>query len=129
MVGIAERYRLNELRETSLRLLVAAEVGQRITPTGSVINRRIADVLVRGARVEIESLAPASAAMLTAVPTALVELAWLQRPTPDAGLDLDAALSAVREQFTEKLPERLLDDIATVAHRDAIRQRERRAAA
>jgi diguanylate cyclase (GGDEF)-like protein len=128
VAGIAERYHLSEVRETSLRLLVAAEVGQRITQSGSELNRRIADVLVRGARAEVEGLAPSSAAMLTKVPTALVDLAWMQRSAPDAELDLATALQELRARFVEQLPDRLLDDIAEVARADAARQPEHRAA-
>ncbi len=128
VAALAARYQLSDLPQMALRLLVAAEVGQRITLTGNAMNRRIADVLVRGARLEIETMAPDQAALLTAIPTALVDVAWQQQGTGGQAVDVETALRVVRARYAGRLPERVLDDIDAIALADAGSHSDRRAA-
>ncbi|MDA1003030.1 MAG: diguanylate cyclase [Chloroflexi bacterium] len=130
LVAVGARLDFSELRLMSLRLLVAAEVGQRVAGRAATsLNTRIADASVRGARAEIRDAHPEIAEALLALPTALVDVAWMQRADAvDGPATFADQMGALHSRFGDAIDADTLRVIESVILEQWQAQAERRAA-
>jgi hypothetical protein len=130
VIAVGERLGFSELRMMSLRLLVAAEVGRRMsTRLSNPLNARIAEAFVRGARAEILELHPDIGEALLVLPVALVDLAWMQRDDSVEGpASIESQMEMLRAQFGDQVSEDALRVIESVLRESHESDGQRKAA-
>lgn len=130
LLFIGERLGFSEIRLMSLRLLVAAEVGQRVPGrTTTSLNARIAEAFVRGARAELRDQHPDIADALLVLPLALVDIAWMQRSDAvDGPATFTEQMAALHSQFGDRLSADTLKMIESAVLDDRDDEPRRRAA-